>query len=139
MKVIVGISVLTVLLLAPFGQCFAMMSVGKISKERAKALGIELRAKPNGPNEAWIELEFNPEGELADYNHVSLEVRDDDKFMLGWTPLKDERLGTGHVIVRVMGNRDFLENVTLRIVTGTFGESGDDLRIKDFVDLKKLR
>jgi len=84
-------------------------------------------------------LEFKPEGGLADFKHVSMEVSDGDKFLLGWTPLKDERLDSGRVIVRVMGNRDFLEKVTLRIVTGTFGESGNDLRIKDFVDLKQLR
>ncbi len=139
MKAIIFISILTVLLFAPSGQCLALMSVGDVSKERAKELGIELRAKPNGPNEAWIELEFKPEGGLADFKHVSMEVSDGDKFLLGWTPLKDERLDSGRVIVRVMGNRDFLEKVTLRIVTGTFGESGNDLRIKDFVDLKQLR
>ena len=37
-----------------------MMSVEKVSKERAKELGIEIRATANGPNEAWVELELKP-------------------------------------------------------------------------------
>jgi len=128
-----------VLFLTACGMCLADMSVGNVSKERAKELGIELRAKPNGPNEASIELEFKPEGKLAGFQYVSLEIADGDKFQLGWTPLKDERTGTGSVVVRLLGNRAFLENVTLRIVRGVTADVGDDVRIKDFVDLKELR
>ena len=40
-------------------------------------------------------LEFKPEGKLAGFNHVSLEIADGEQFQLGWTPLKDERTGTG--------------------------------------------
>ena len=128
-----------ILFVAAFGTCLAAISHGNVSKERAKELGIELRARANGPNEAWIELEFKPEGKLGGFRHVSLEISDGEKFLLGWTPLKDERTSTGSVIVRLMGNRAFLEKVTLRIVRGATGEAGDDLRIKDFVDLKELR
>ena len=128
-----------VLFVAACGTCLAMISTRNVSKDEAKELGIELRAKPNGPNEAWIELEFKPEGKLAGFLHVSLEIQDGDAFQLGWTRLKDERTSSGSVIVRLMGNRAFLEKVTLRIVRGATGEIGDDLRIKDFVDLKNLR
>jgi hypothetical protein len=140
MKTILSLSLAVfVLFVAACGTCLAVISVGNVSKERAKELGIELRAKPNGPNEAWIELEFKPEGKLANFKHVSLEVADGEQFQLGWTPLKDERTSTGSVIVRLMGNRAFLEKVTLRVVRGDFGDHGDDLRIKDFVNLKELR
>jgi hypothetical protein len=138
MKTTISLAVL-ILFVAACGTCLAMISVGKVSQERAKELGIELRAKRNGPKEAWIELEFQPEGKLADFKHVSLEVADGEEFQLGWTPLKDERTSTGSVIVRLMGNRAFLEKVTLRVVCGAFGDVGHDLRIKDFVDLKELR
>src|SRR5688572_16555961 len=116
-----------------------MISTRNVSQNEAKDLGIELRAKANGPNEAWIELEFKPEGKLAGFKHVSLEIADGEKFQLGWTPLKDERTSSGSVIVRLNGNRAFLEKVTLRVVRGDFGDHGDDLRIKDFVNLKELR
>jgi len=113
MKIKISLAVL-VLFLAAYGTCLAMISVRNVSKDQAKELGIELRAKPNGPNEAWIELEFKSEGKLADFHHVSLEIRDGEQFQLGWTPLKDERTSTGSVIVRLMGNRAFLEKVTLK-------------------------
>jgi hypothetical protein len=138
MKTTLCLAVL-ILFVAASGTCLAMISVENVSKARAKELGIELRAKPNGPKEAWIELEFKPEGKLADFNHVSLEIADGEQFQLGWTPLKDERTSTGSVVVRLMGNRAFLEKVTLRVVRGAFGDVGHDLRIKDFVDLKELR
>lgn len=121
------------------GTCLAMISVENVSKARAKELGIELRAKANGPNEAWIELEFKPDGKLANFQHVSIEIRDSDRFQLGWTPLKDKRTPVGNVVVGLMGNRAFLEKVTLRIVRGDLGDVGHDLRISDFIDLKELR
>jgi hypothetical protein len=138
MKHFIYIAVLIALVLAVASPSEAMISVGTLSKERAKKLGIELRAKPNGQREAWLELELKPEGELKNFMHVSLEVADGDQFLLGWTPLKDDRQPTGSVIVRVMGNRVFLEKVTLRIVAGATGEVGHDLPVKDFVDFKKL-
>jgi hypothetical protein len=138
MKTTISLAVL-ILFAAVCGKCLADMSIRHVSKDVAKELGIELRAKPNGPKEAWIELEFKPEGKLADFHHVSLEIRDEKKFQLGWTPLKDERTSTGSVIVRLMGNREFLEKVTLRVVRGATADVGDDLRISDFVDLKELR
>jgi hypothetical protein len=137
MKTKISLAVLVLFLAC--GTCLAMISVGNVPKERAKEWGIALKATANGPKEAWIELAFKPEGKLADFNHVSLEIADGDQFQLGWTPLKDERTSDGKVIVRLMGNRAFLEKVTLRIVCGTLADVGHDIRIKDFVDLKGLR
>jgi hypothetical protein len=118
---------------------YAMLSVGNVSVERAKELGIELRANAGGPKHAWIELEFKPEGALSKFQHVSLEIPDGDELGLGWTPLKDTRTGSGIVLVRVMGGRKFLEKVTLRIVCGEGrGDFGMDLKLKDFVDFEKL-
>ena len=117
----------------------ALMSVGVISPERAKEQGIELRARPGGPDHAWIELEFKPEGLFADFSHVSIEVSDGENLELSWTPLKDVRTRRGTVIVRVMGSRTFLERVTLRIVHGDFGRVGEDLHLNQFVDFENLK
>ena len=130
---------LTVLILAFCATCLAAISTRNVTKNEAKELGVELRAKPNGPNEAWIELEFKPEGKLAGFSHVSLEISDGEKFQLGWTPLKDVRTRSGSILVRLMGNRRYLQNVTLRIVRGVTEDVGEDIRIKDFVDLNELR
>lgn len=127
-----------ILFVASLTPSLALISVGNVSKERAKELGIELRAKPGGPKHAWIELEFKAEGKLASFQHVSLEIAEGDELGLGWTPLKDKRTHRGSVLVRVMGSRAFLKKVTLRIVYGDFGGSGDDVRIKDFVDFDQL-
>src|ERR1044072_4342482 len=138
MRITISLAVL-VLFVAACGTCLALIETRNVSKDLAKEMGVGLREKPNGPNEAWIELKFKHEGKLADFKHVSLEIRDDKQFQLGWTPLKDERTSTGSVIVRLMGNRAFLEKVTLGVVRGGFGDHGDDLRIKDFVNLKEPR
>jgi hypothetical protein len=138
MKATISLAVL-ILFAAASATCLAEISIERVSQERAKELGIEIHANPNGPKEAWIQLEFKPEGKLGDFNHVSLEIADGDQFQLGWTPLKDERTDTGNVIVRLMGNRAFLDKVTLRIVRGAFGELGKDVRIRDLVDLEELR
>jgi hypothetical protein len=138
MKSVLGF--MTVLIfLAGARPCAAVMSIENVSTARAKQMGIQLTATANGPREAWIKLEFRPQGELKDFQHVSLEVRDGEKFLLGWTPLRDKRTSSGAVAVSLMANRAFLENVSLRIVTGAMGDVGRDLRIKDFVDLKQLR
>ena len=135
-KMIIGIFLLAIL----SHPCFGEIDVGELSKDEAKELGIELRAKPGGPKHAWIELEFKLEGKLSKFQYVSLEIPDGDQLGLGWTPLKDKRTSSGSVIVRLMGSRKFLENVTLRIVhgDGDFGGSGLDVRLKDFVDFEKL-
>ena len=138
MKTTISLAVL-VLFAAACESCLAMISTRNVSKDQAKELGIELRAKPNGPKEAWIELEFKPEGQLKEFHHVSVEIRDGEQFLLGWTPLEAKRTDSGRVVVRVMGNRAFLEKLTLRVVTGALGDAGYDLRIKDLVDLKNLR
>lgn len=132
------IVILTSLLVAAVSPCLALMSIENVSKKRAKELGIELRVKAGGPEAAWIELEFEPVGQLKDFQHVSLEIRDGKKFLLGWTPLKARRLNSGRVVVSALANRAFLEHVTLRVVTGDFRDSGHDLRVKDFVDLKNI-
>ena len=127
------------LFVAACGPSSAMISVGNVSVDRAGELGIELRAKPGGPKHAWIELEFKPVGPLSKFRHVSLEIPDGDELGLGWTPLKDSRTSSGSVVVRVMGSRQFLKKVTLRIVCGELrSETGLDLRVGDFVDLEKL-
>jgi hypothetical protein len=138
MKTLPHLAVLATLLIATCGPCLAMISVETVTKARAKELGIELRGKANGPKEAWVELELRPEGKLKGFDHVSLEIRDGENFLLGWTPLESKKTPTGSVIVRVMANRAFLEKVTLRVVCGVMGDEGQDLRVKDFVDLAKL-
>ena len=68
MKTILRMSVLTFLLLAVSSQCFALRSIGIVSKNDAKEMGLEIRATPAGPDAAWVEFEFKAEGKLKGYN-----------------------------------------------------------------------
>ena len=90
------------------GRCFALMGIKPVSKDDAKEMGIEVRVTDAGPKDAWVELEFKPEGSLKDFSHVSLEIRDGDKLLVGYAPLQDKRTDAGNVVVRFMA--DWREN-----------------------------
>jgi hypothetical protein len=140
MKTAFNVSVLAVLLVVISSPCFAAMDVGRVTKERAKEWGMEIRAKANGPDEVWVELEFKPEGKLKDFSHVNLEIREGDTLLLGWTALREKRSSSGSVHVGCLVNRAYLAKVTLRIVTGhAMNYSGNDIHLKEFVDLERIR
>lgn len=139
MKTMLNISVLAFLLAIAPRPCLAMRSIGFISKKEAKELGMDLRIKANGANEAWVELEFKPEGKFKDFSHVELEIREGEKFLLGYAPLESKRTSSGSVIVHFLANRAFLEKLTLTVVIGDFGDAGWELRVKDFVEAEKSR
>ncbi|MBI3851913.1 MAG: hypothetical protein HY298_16780 [Verrucomicrobia bacterium] len=140
MKTIFKISVLAVLLAVATSPCFAMMEIAQVSKARAKELGMEIRSKANGPNEVWVELEFKPEGKLKDFIHVSLEIRQGKKFLLGYAPLREKPSGSGSVVVSFLANRAYLDKITLSVVVGRpMDMTGYELRVKDFVELEKSR
>ena len=70
----------SILFLAVSTPCMAEITFENVSPARARELGINLQGKANGPKEAWIKLEFKPEGELKEFKHVSLEISDGDHF-----------------------------------------------------------
>lgn len=140
MKTIVKISLLIALHVIAPSPCFALMLIEPVSKERARQLGMELRLKGGGTNEVWVELEFKAEGELKDFSHVSLEIREGDKLLVGYAPLRGQPSDSGRVHVRFMANRAYLEKVVLRVVTARPRDMrGYDLPMKDFVEVKTVR
>ena len=140
MKSTFNISVLAALLLAASSTCFAMMEIAQVSKARAKELGMEIRSKANGPKEVWVELEFKPEGQFKSFSHVSLEIREGDKLLLGYAALREKRSSSGGVVVNFMANRAYLDKITLSVVVGLpMDMTGYELRVKDFVELEQVR
>ena len=132
-------AVLAILLFVGPPLCIGSMEVEHVSKERAKQLGIEIRAKANGPNDAWIELEFNPKGELKGFVHVSLEIREGEKLLLGYSPLKEKPSDSGTIVVSFLADRAYMEKITLSVITGQpMNYTGHELRVKEFLDLGKL-
>ena len=138
-KAIMNISVLTFLLVAASSQCFAEMTIEQVSKKRAKELGMEIQTKASGSNALWVELEFKPEGKFKDFSHVSLEIREGEKLLVGYAALREKRSRSGSVVVTFVANRAFLDKITLRVVVADvpLGGSGYELRVKDFVELVK--
>jgi hypothetical protein len=139
MKRFVAVCVVVVLGIAP-GRSFALMGIDPVSKERAKEMGIEVRLTDSGPKDFWVELEFKPEGKLKDYSHVSLEIRDGDKLLVGYAALQEKRTDSGSVVVRFMADRAYLDKITLSVVAGfPTNMTGHELRVKDFVEPAKDR
>lgn len=107
-----------------------------------KALGLEIRANAAGPDAVRIELEFETKGELKDFSRVALEMRDEGKFLLSST-LREEKSQPGRVVVSFAADRMKLDKITLKVVVEyprpALGRAGYVLRVKEFVDLEKLR
>lgn len=140
MKTLIRIALISILSGIASNDCFALMGIRSISPVQAKEWGIVVHAKSNGP-QVWVQLEFKAAGEFKDFSHVSLEISDGDKFLFGWSALQTKRSESGQVVTDwFLIDRDFLNKVTLRIVTsgGLRDKSGNDLVLKDFVDLKHL-
>ena len=140
MKAILTISVLTFLLFAASSPCFALWSGGQVSKEQAKELGMEIRAKASGTNAVWVELEFKPEDKLKSFSHVDLRISEGEKSLVTAT-LREDRARPGRVVVSFSADRARLDRITLRVVVVPSGQlgAGYELRVKDFVVLEKAR
>lgn len=138
-----NIAVFALLLLAASSQCFAMMSVARVSRERAKALGMEIRWKAAGPNAVWVELKFRQEGELKDFaperfSRVELRITDGDKPLVT-AALQMKRPSPKQVIVSFTAARAHLDRIALMVVVGSGLMPGGafELQVSDFVELGK--
>ena len=139
---ILKISVLTFLFIAASSQCFALREIAPLTKKEAQGMGIEVRAKPAGPDAVWLELEFRPEGKLKEFTHVELKMTEGDKSFVFSAALRETRSSSGNVVVTFTASRAYFEKITLSVVMHSPREAGDhtyELRMKDFVDLEKVR
>lgn len=146
MKTIINLSLLAVLLALAPSRCLAARSIGTLSPNDAKEMGVEVRATPAGPDAVWLEVEFKTGGKLKEYNperssHVELEIRDGEKSLLSYAALQEQHPAPGHVRVRFMANRAYLDKLVVTIVVGSGAMVGGayELHLKDFVDLAKTR
>jgi hypothetical protein len=139
---IAKISVLTFLFIAASSQCFALREIAFLTRKEAKEMGIEVRAKPAGPDAVWLELEFKPEGRLKDFTHVELKMSEGEKSFVFSAALRETRSSSGSVVVTFTASRAYFEKITLSVVMHSPREAGDhiyELRMKDLVDLEKVR
>ena len=128
------------ILAATSSVCSALEEIEIVTKERAKELGLEIRAGAAGPQAVRIELEFEAKGELQNYTRVALEMRDGERLITSST-LKEEPAKAGRMVVGFAADRASLGKIELKIVTqeSPRSRSGHILRMHEFVDLTKLR
>ena len=132
------LAVAVVLTLAP-NACFALWEIAEVTKERAKEMGIDVRAHAAGPVDVRVDLEFKLEGELKNVREVNLRISDGDK-LLATAPLKEDRSNPGRVVVSLTADRTRLDRLTLWVmVPGLDGGTVYQLRAKDFIELDKVR
>jgi hypothetical protein len=113
MKMIVNLSVLAILLVIAPNRSLALESIEIVTKERAKALSLEIRSNAAGPDAVRIELEFAIQGELKDYHRVALELHTGGK-LLATSTLKHEESKPGRVVVSFAADRTKLDQFTLK-------------------------
>ena len=139
MKVSIHISALALVLVMSSHLCFGMMEIELVSPQRARELGMVVKANAAGPDAVRISLEFPINGDLKTFSRVDLEIMDGGKLVLS-ASLREEKANEGHVIVSFAAARDQLDKLTLRVVSGVPRDMvGHDLRLKDFVDLKNVK
>lgn len=140
MKSILSLAAAAVLLilLAP-STCLALWGIERVTSERAKELGMEVRSIAAGPKQVRVELEFKVEGELKDFSRVDLRVGQGDNPPVT-APLKEDRSKPGSATVSFSADRTQVDQLSLWVfVPGSLGGTIYDLRVKEFVDLKKDR
>jgi hypothetical protein len=140
MKTVFKTFALAVLLAVAPNRSHALESIELVTKERAKALGLEIRSEAAGPDAVLVVLEFDTKGELKNYHRVALELHDGGK-VLATSTLKEEQSKPGRVLVSFTADRAKLDQFTLKVVTESSAREriGHVIRVKDFVDLDKLR
>ena len=140
MKTSLNLSIMTLLLALSSTPCLAMIEIADVSPARSKELGMEIRAQPSGPDAVRIELEFPTKGELKLFSRVNLEITDGKKPLLSSSLLPEKDSKPGRILVNFIADRAQLDKITLMVMVGEFdGRVGYELRVKDFVDLTKLR
>jgi hypothetical protein len=137
MRAIFNISAVAVFLVVAPSPCFALWLIAPVSKERAKELGMQVRTTATGPNHVIVELEFKTEGTFKDFIRVDLRVGEGDNPPVT-AALREDRSKPGRVVVSFTAERGHLDKIKLWVmVPGLDGGSIYDLRVKDFVELKR--
>jgi len=122
--------------------CFAMISVGNLSKEEAAKLGITMQHRQNGDAGVMVWLEFKKEGFLEKFTYAELQLKDARGKHLLSARLQPHPVVYGQptevVSVAFSADPAQLENCAFMIVAygSSRGDVGYVLKVKDFIDLK---
>ena len=122
--------------------CFAMISVGVLTKEKAKAkYGITMHARKNGDAGIKVWLQFKKEGWLEKFTYAELRMEDSRgkhviSAMLQPNPVH-HRQSKDITTVAFSADPDQLAQCSFLVVCygSNEGDVGYYLRLKDFLDL----
>ena len=143
MKALFRISGLSFLLVAAV-PCFAMISVGHLSKKEAEDLGIMMKQRPNGDAGVMVWLEFKKKGFLEKFTYAELRMKDSKGKHLLSARLQPHPVTSGQAAevlsFAFSAEPGQLENCAFMIVAygSSRGDVGYILNVKDFLNLKKL-
>ncbi len=139
MKPILTISAVAVFFVLAPSPCFALWGIAPVSKERAKEMGMEVRSSAAGPSHVTVELECKAEGALKNFTRVDLRIGEGNNPPVT-APLREDRSKPGRVVVGFTADRAQLDKLKLWVyVPESDGGTIYDLRVKDFVEMKKVR
>lgn len=132
-------ALLFALFLAGPSQCFALMELEDVTKERAKALGVTIRSKLVGTNAVYVWLEFKATGELKHFNHAQLAFTAGERSLS--TTLLPERPTPGSVVVFFSADPVTLRacKVTVAVHLDERTNVGYGFKMKDFIEPEKPR
>ena len=145
MKTIFNVSAVAVFLIITPGRSFALWDTITVSRDQARAHGLEVRTKGVGQRHVHVELEFqtegafgafSPEGRFNDRSGVELQIGEgDDRVMSAL--LREDRSQPGRLVVGFTVNRASLDQTHLRVMApyqdGALGGAIYELRVNDFV------
>lgn len=126
-------------------QCFALISIGDLTKEKAKAkekYGITMHARKNGDAGIKVWLEFKKEGWLEKFTYAELRMVDSEGKHLISAQLQPNpvhhRQPKEITTVAFSVDADQLEQCSFLLVcyNSNEGDVGYFLKAKDFLDLK---
>ena len=126
--------------LALISPASAMISVGTLSPEKAKEMGITMKSHPNGDHGIKVWLEFKKEGFMKDLNYTRFQVNDTKgkhrfSTMLHPHPVVQGQPKDLHT-VSFSAQKEALKNCTFMIVAyGSLrGGVGYILKVSDFLN-----
>lgn len=142
-SLLLKIACLILLLVIAASPCFALISVGFLSKAEAKELGITMKSRKNGDAGTMVWLEFKKEGFLEKLTYCELQVNDAKGKHLVSARLEPHPVTHDQpkdlVSVEFSADPEELKNCSFMIVAygSTRGDVGYILKVKDFLDVEK--
>ena len=108
---------ITALVFAATGHCFALTPIQVLSKAEAKEMGMGFEAKAQGSDQVRVTLELKNDGKLKKFHRVELWIQDGQKVLYVGS-LKDDEFSAkpGSAVVAFTLDRSLLVKAHLNVI-----------------------